>query len=140
MMHLLHRDWTPAETELQIREVVECLFLAQQAPPPVERRQDKRLAYPHLLTVTPIDEAEIRSIGEPVTVVGKYLASHGLDFYHGDTLPYKRVVVSFDRGPAEGIHLVLNISWCRFLRPNWYDSGGRFTHIVQPQSWAGTER
>ena len=126
-------DWTDAFTNLGIQDVVERLFRSQGKPPRHERRKDKRIPFPHLLTLTPLAEKQHRTIGEPVTVVGKYLAARGLDFYHHDTLPYKRAVVSFDHGSGEGIHLVLRISWCRFLRPSWYDSGGRFTHIVQPE-------
>lgn len=121
-------------TDFHIQDVVERLFCLQGRAPDHERRRDKRIAFPHLLTLTPLAEHDQRTIAEPVTVVGKYLAARGLDFYHHDTFPYKRAVVSFDQGLGEGIHLVVRISWCRFLRPSWYDSGGRFTHIVQPDT------
>jgi len=127
-------DWVSTETDLVVSDIVELLFRAQDVRPQHERRKDKRIAFPRLLTLTPIDELETKTVDSAVTVVGKYLASNGFDFYHCDTLPYKRVVISFGGlpGAEEDIHLVLNISWCRFLRPGWYDSAGRFTHIVQP--------
>lgn len=125
-------DWVSADSDHPVSDIVQRLFRTCEAHPADDRRRDKRIAFPRLLTLKPLAELEFKTVGGDVTVVGKSLASNGLDFYHCDTLPYKRVVVSFGDLPyAEEIHLVLNISWCRFLRPGWYDSGGRFTHIVK---------
>lgn len=96
-----------------------------------EKRKDRRIAFPSLLTLTPLDDIQPITVGEPIAVVGKHLASRGLDFYHRDALPFKRAIVSFEDTPWD-IHLLLQVSWCRFLRPGWYDSGGRFTHIFHP--------
>ena len=43
---------------------------------------------------------------------------------------------------AESVdHLMLRITWCRFLRPGWYDSGGHFIRIVEwPEATAPTYR
>ena len=130
--------WAPVTTGLEIQDVVERLFRAQTTPPEHDQRKDKRIAYPQLLTLTPIDDGEFSVVSESLTVVGKYLAARGFDFFHCHPLPFRRAIVSFDRGGQDGIHLVLNIAWCRFLRPGWYDSGGRFTHIVQVQESEST--
>ena len=111
------------------------LRILELAQPPrwiAERRSEKRAPFPHLIELTPIDDTAIRITGEAVTVVGKQLASRGLDFYHTEMLPFKRAIVSFDACLGLDEHFVLNLSWCRFLRPGWYDSGGRFTHVVEP--------
>jgi len=97
-----------------------------------ERRKDVRRAFPHLLTLTPISDATLKIIGDPVTVAGKYLAGRGIDFYHSEPLPFRHAVVSFEESLHLDAHFILDITWCRFLRPGWYDSGGRFTHIVTP--------
>ena len=109
--------------------VARILKLAEPPAPVTERRRDKRSAFPHLLTLTPIDDQLIQTTGEPMTVVGKRLAERGLDFFHQHPLPFKRAIVSFDELELDQ-HFVIKIGWCRFLRPGWYDSGGRFTHIV----------
>ena len=96
-----------------------------------ERRNDSRAPFPYLLTLTPIDDLVIEVTGDPVTVAGKHLATRGIDFYHSFPLPFKRAIVSLDGDSFDlDAHFVLNITWCRFLRPGWYDSGGRFTHIL----------
>ncbi len=96
-----------------------------------ERRLYQRHPFPCLLTLTPIADKEIKVVDEPLVVVGKRLALRSLEFYHCGALPYRRVIISFDEIPWD-VHLVLLVSWCRFLRPGWYDSGGRFTHVVTP--------
>ena len=96
-----------------------------------DRRHDKRFPFPQLLTLTPIDDSVIEVSGDSVTVAGKHLAGRGIDFFHSFPLTFKRAIVSFDGDCFDlDAHFVLNISWCRFLRPGWYDSGGRFTHIL----------
>ncbi len=114
-----------------ITDFVERVLMLTQPVRHHERRRDKRTAFPSLLTLTPIGDTSMAVSGEPVTVAGKYLAGRGLDFHHTFPLPFKRAIVSFDDELALDSHFVLNIAWCRFLRPGWYDSGGRFTHIVR---------
>lgn len=63
-------------------------------------------------------------------VVGKHLAGLGLDFFHRDPIPHRYVVASLENGANDWIHFQLKITWCRFLRSNWYDSGGRFTKVL----------
>lgn len=116
-----------AEVRQEVKKIVALTELAHVP----ERRVDQRFAYPKLLTITPINEGDLQPTGEPMQVVGKWLAERGLDFFHTENLPFRRAIVSFDDSVA---HLVLNISWSRFLTPGWYDSGGRFTHIVRCKS------
>ncbi len=96
-----------------------------------ERREQRRYPFSRLLSLTPITEDDLAPIGPPLTVIGKNLALRGLDFYHTEPLTHRRMIVSFDDTPGD-VHLVLIVTWCRFLRPGWYDSGGRFTHVVTP--------
>jgi hypothetical protein len=96
-----------------------------------ERRQRARHPFPRLMSLTPLADHALAQAANPLVVVGKNLGLRGLDFYHCQPLPYRRVIVSFDDMPGP-VHLVLLISWCRFLRPGWYDSGGRFIQVVSP--------
>ena len=133
-MSLVAADWAVVEKSDAVVADFGSRILELAQPPRwiAERRKDKRTPFPQLIELTPIDDTAIRIAGEPITVVGKQLASRGLDFFHTDVLPFKRAIVSFDVSLGLDEHFVLNLSWCRFLRPGWYDSGGRFTHVVEP--------
>jgi hypothetical protein len=114
-------------------DVITCVLNAtiSKLPPRHEKRRHKRHAFPYLVSLTPIAETELTQLSDPIVVVGKHLSAGGFDFFHPDPLPYKRVIASFHELPWGSTHVVLVSTWCRFLRPGWYDSGGRFTHIVE---------
>lgn len=138
MTEITTTNWVVLEhTEDAVSEFVTRILklTSEPSPPLVERRRNKRTTYARLLTLTPLHDNVLQVAGECVTVVGKHLAPGGLDFYHVDPLPFKRVIVSFDESLALDKHFVLDIGWCRFLRSGWYDSGGRFTHIVTPEDF-----
>lgn len=120
------------KSDQSMKDMVGKVLRLTQPPRQHERRRDQRTAFPHLITLTPIDDNELRVVDEGMVVVGKYLADRGIDFFHTNPFPHKRAIVSFDESMGLEAHFILNIGWCRFLRPGWYDSGGRFTHIVSP--------
>lgn len=128
--------WSICEhSEKSVAEFVDQVLKLNEGPRrESDRRRDKRVAFPHLLTLTPISDTDLTATDEPVTVVGKQLAARGLDFYHNEPLGFKRAIVSFDTAMGIEANFVISISWCRFLRPGWYDSGGRFTHYVTLES------
>ena len=128
--------WSICEnSEKSVGEFVEQVLNLNEGPRrESDRRRDKRVAFPHLVTLTPVSDSDLTATEEPITVVGKQLAARGLDFYHNEPLGFKRAIVSFDTAMGIEASFVISISWCRFLRPGWYDSGGRFTHIVTPES------
>ena len=95
-----------------------------------ERRWFKRYAYPVLIELTPIADDSAVPIDDTIVVVGRQLSLMGLDFYHHDPLPYRRAVVSLEHGKDQWVHYVIALAWCRFIRPNWYSSGGRFTDML----------
>ncbi|MDX1948180.1 MAG: hypothetical protein SFU86_22510 [Pirellulaceae bacterium] len=94
-----------------------------------ERRREARYPYPHPILLTPCDQP---LAGEPpvIGVIGRHLSPHGLDFYHRDPLPHRRVIASLDGGQRGWISLLLELTWCRFSRHGWYDGGGRFLAVV----------
>jgi hypothetical protein len=93
-----------------------------------ERRSERRYPYPHPIYLTPLTSAGPQ-IDETVQVIGKHLSEHGLDFYHREPLPYRRMIASLQVG-GEWLGLVLDLKWCRFTTDGLYDNGGRFVDTV----------
>ncbi len=95
-----------------------------------ERRVDRRIPFPCLIPFTPMCDQGQRPTGPTRQVVGRNLAARGLDFFHCDPLPERFAVVSLPCAQDQWVHFLLRITWCRFLRAGWYDSGGRFVRLV----------
>ena len=96
----------------------------------LERRRDSRYPFPHLVHLTPVGKDGVTPEGETVVVVGKHLSEHGLGFYHQRPLPYRRMIASLEMGNGHWIAFLIDLSWCRFTRQGWYESGGRFLQSV----------
>lgn len=96
----------------------------------VERRSIRRLPYPKLITLQPVDE-NLSMTGNAIVVVGRNLSISGLDFFHNDPWPEKWHFATLDVGPDRIITLLLNVTWCRFIKAGWYDGGGQFIQIVE---------
>jgi hypothetical protein len=96
------------------------------------------LPYPRLLYLTPVAADGVTRAGEPLVVARKHLSERGLGFYHPAPLEHRLVVASLEKAPDEWVHLLVDVSWCRFRRQGWYESGGRFLRSVPwPRSKAG---
>jgi hypothetical protein len=95
-----------------------------------ERRRETRYPYPYPIYLTPVARDGSTPDGPTVGVVGKHLSEHGLDFYHREPLPYRRVIASLACGSGQWVGLLMDLSWCRFCRHGFYDSGGRFLLAV----------
>ncbi|MBN1591568.1 MAG: hypothetical protein JW888_18785 [Pirellulales bacterium] len=96
----------------------------------LERRSDQRYPFPYLVHLTPVgaESAEVES--ETVVVVGKQISERGLGFYHTKPLPYRRMIVSFETGDNSWLGFLIDLTWCRFTKQGWYESGGRFLRSV----------
>ncbi|MBA2115466.1 hypothetical protein [Bremerella alba] len=95
-----------------------------------ERRRDFRYPYPHLIYLTPVDAS-----GEPLNelstvVVGKNITERGIDFFHREPLPYRRVILTLEAEDGARASVVTDLLWTRFTRQGWYDNGGRFLQIL----------
>jgi hypothetical protein len=82
-----------------------------------------------LVHLTPVDEDESLLQSETVVVVGKHLSERGLGFYHPKPLPYRRVIASLESN-GRWLGFLLDLTWCRFTRQGWYESGGRILESV----------
>lgn len=96
----------------------------------VERRGDQRYPYPYLVYLTPVDDDGITAKGEPLVVVGKHLSERGLGFYHPKPLPHRRMIASLETAGGRRMHFLIDLTWCRFTRHGWYESGGHFLQAV----------
>ena len=95
----------------------------------VERRSGRRYPYPYLVQLTPVGDDGITAAGESVVVVGKHLSEQGLGFYHPGPLPHRRMIALLETAGAR-LALLIDVTWCRFLKQGWYESGGRFLQTI----------
>ncbi len=92
----------------------------------IERRGRRRYPYPYLIHLTPVADGGITPRGETVVAVGKHLSEQGLGFYHPGPLPYRRMIASLESSDGTWLGFLLDLTWCRFVKQGWYESGGRF--------------
>ena len=105
------------------------------------RRREQRFPYPCLLRMTPYDEDTAPSdfeegygddfdgyrMADATTVVGHEISLAGIGFYHQEPITDRLVVIelSDDRPASSPLRVLVDLSWCRFAREGWYESGGR---------------
>jgi len=95
-----------------------------------ERRREHRYPFPYLIHLTPVAEDGITPRGESIVVVGKHLSQRGLGFYHPQALPYRRMIASLEAADGRWFAFLIDLTWCRFTRQHWYESGGKFLQAV----------
>ena len=112
----------------QVRRVI-----AATAAPDIasQRRQSQRTAFPQLLRLQAVDPLTLVPQDESLVVVGRFLSEQGLGFFHQEPMPHRFVVVSIDVPGDAPTRLLLDVSWCRFTRHGWYESGGRFLRVAE---------
>lgn len=91
----------------------------------VERRHDERVAIPLVLRLTPLDRDRLPVADDAITVVGKDISRRGLSFTHEQPLTYRRAIISLDHPKFGRFAAEIDVTWCRFTKPGWYESGGR---------------
>lgn len=107
--------------------------IAQLSLPPsgnLGRRAHERVAYSKLIRMIPLDNDDLEPLATPIHVVGKHLATLGLDFFHREPIPQRFAIVSLETGLEKSVEFLIKINWCRFLKTGWYDSGGKFVKLV----------
>jgi hypothetical protein len=119
-------------SEVRIREL--SLRAAQWAQPTfreLELRSHQRFPYSRLIALTALNSQTGFTPEQSSYVVGKHLSPLGLDFFHHAPIPQRFAIISLELAAEQFVHLLMKITWCRFLRGNWYDSGGRFLKLVE---------
>ena len=114
----------------QVRSLLASLF---PNPQPIERRRDQRYPFARLIVLSAVAEDGATPLEETETyvVVGKQISERGLGFFHPDPLPHRRVIASMELDGERWVSVLLDVSWCRFTRYGWYESGGRFLKAVE---------
>ena len=103
-----------------------------------ERRQDDRIAIPVLLRLTPYDDNQRPLDEEALIVVGKNISRRGVSFYHQQSITHRRALIEVADPVAGTFAAEVDISWCRFTKPGWYESGGRLIRPASPRSESST--
>jgi hypothetical protein len=96
----------------------------------IERRRETRYPFPCLIYLTPVGRDGVTPEGETVVVAGRDISEHGLGFYHQEVLPYRRMIASIEYKRDQWLAFLIDLSWCRFTRGGWYESGGRLLESV----------
>jgi hypothetical protein len=104
----------------------------------IQRRQSQRTPFPQLLRLQPVDPVTLVPQDEPFVVVGKHLSEQGLGFFHQVPLAHRFVMVTLDVLDNQPARLLLDLTWCRFTRQGWYESGGRFLRVIQEVGGSAT--
>lgn len=94
------------------------------------RRFGPRYPYPQLVHLTPLELDGQTECRESIVVVGRQLSEQGIDFFHPKPLPYRRAIVTLEAPGGRWLRLLLDLTWCRFTRHGWYESGGRFIKVL----------
>jgi hypothetical protein len=115
------------EVRAQVRGLLTAL---QQRNALAERRREGRYPFPHLIYLTPVGKDGMPPEGDTIVVVGKHLSERGLGFYHPKPLPYRHMIASLELADEQCVAFLIDLSWCRFMRQGWYESGGRFLQSV----------
>jgi hypothetical protein len=111
-------------------QVCELLLAAQQPGFRLERRNNKRYPYPHLVRLSPVSSDGKTASGPSIVVAGRTLSEGGFGFYHPQPLSHRRMIASFHIGSGRWIGFLIDLPWCRFTAEGWYESGGRFLQAV----------
>jgi hypothetical protein len=99
----------------------------------LERRRADRLSIPVSFRLTPLAEDGQPISNEAISVIGKNISRYGLSFYHATPLAYRRAKISVENIDV-AFTAEIDINWCRFSKPGWYESGSRLIAAMPPES------
>jgi hypothetical protein len=110
---------------LSLAAQVETLLAKLNPDVVVDRRREERVAIPVLFQLIPLDADRQQVDTEAKYVVGKNISRRGLCFFHDGPITFRRALVVLDHPRLGSFRAEMDINWCRFARPGWYESGGR---------------
>jgi hypothetical protein len=119
---------------IQIEALLSRLYPAVER----ERRHDDRIAIPVLFRLTPFDAERQPLVQEASIVVGKNISRRGVSFYHEKPITHRRGVIELADPSVGSFVAEIDITWCRFTKPGWYESGGRLIRSASPVNDSST--
>ena len=115
----------------RLREVVDLAVRAADSRPGIERRAAERVAYPHAMSLTPVNLRTREPVGETRTVLGKHLSCDGFGFASFEPFHFRFAIVSLEVDDDRYVGILGEALWCKFSRHGWYETGGRFHESVR---------
>src|SRR5262249_5107506 len=109
---------------------VESLLASLQPNVLRERRRDDRCAIPVLFKLTPLELGGRPLAHEATIVVGKNISRRGLCFFHEHAISHRRAVIELAQPGLGEFAAEIDVTWCRFTKPGWYESGGRLVRAA----------
>jgi hypothetical protein len=110
---------------------VEALLASLQPSVGRERRRDDRCAIPVLFKLTPLEAGGRPYTHEATIVVGKNISRRGLCFFHEQPISHRRAVIELAQPGLGEFAAEIDVTWCRFTKPGWYESGGRLVRAAE---------
>lgn len=96
----------------------------------VERRREPRHPFPYPVQITPVTAHGKLVPDLSIFVLGKHISRLGLDFYHIEPVPHRRVIASLSCNNDGAVSILMDLTWCRFGAHRWYENGGRFVQAL----------
>jgi hypothetical protein len=110
---------------------VETLVASWNGPTTVvERRRWHRVPYDRLIQITPLDDSTNEPTGPPQLVTGRDISLGGVSFMHREPLACRKVACAFNPNSRSPESVVVRLTWCRFTKDGFYQSGGQFVQAV----------
>src|SRR4051812_11841826 len=110
---------------------VELLLSGLQPNVGQERRRDDRFAIPVLFKLTPLEVGGRPYAHEATIVVGKNISRRGLCFFHEQPISHRRAIIELVQPGLGEFAAEIDVTWCRFTKPGWYESGGRLVRTAK---------
>lgn len=114
------------------REVLRVIHAAQGETEPQRCGGEERFPYPYYdVYLTPVDRQGHVLVEQTLCVRGKHISPQALEFVHRELLPYRHMIASFHSVETGWVGLLLELTWCRFVRRDTYENGGRFLRVLE---------
>jgi hypothetical protein len=97
----------------------------------VERRRESRHPFPYPVRITPVTTKGRLMPELSLFVLGKHLSRLGMDFYHLEPVPHRRVIATLPCGASPSVSMLMDLTWCRFGAHRWYENGGKFVQALR---------
>jgi len=115
----------------QVTSYVETLIASWNGPTTVvERRRWHRIPYRRSILITPLDDETLEPTGPSQMLPGRDISLGGVSFEHREPMASRKVACTFDPGSGSRESVVVRLTWCRFTKDGWYQSGGQFVQSI----------